>query len=130
MMTRFSLLLASFCLLGLFGCGSGFTVVPVSGKVTCRGVPIKDAAIMFSPIGKEEEKEPGKAAGGSVDDNGDFFVGTYTPKDGAIIGKHRVVISYNNPYVAHACIPANDLVLEVKAPSNVFQIELDPTFKK
>lgn len=130
MVVRSLLWLATISFLMLAGCGPGFTVAPVSGKVTCKGVPIKDASITFSPIGKEGEKEPGKAAGGSVDDNGQFFVGTYSEKDGAILGKHRVIISYNNPYQEHACVPPNDLVLEVKAGGNVFEIELDPGFKK
>ncbi len=129
MMNQLFLVFMSFSLLGLAGCGSSVTVAPVSGKVLCQGKPIKDASIVFSPIGKEGEKEPGKAAGGSVDGNGDFFLGTYTANDGAILGMHRVVISYNNPYEAHVCTPANDLVLEVKTGNNVFTIELDAKFK-
>lgn len=130
MKTLVTVVLVSLCLVGLVGCGSGSKIVPVSGKVTCRGVPIKDAAITFSPLGKEGEKETGKAAGGSIDAKGEFFVGTYSEKDGALIGKHRVIISYNNPYEPHECIPTNDLILEVTKSDNVFEIELDKTFKK
>lgn len=130
MRTRLHILLAILFAAPFSGCGGGFTVAPVSGKVTCKNVPIKSAAIIFSPLAGDGEKQPGKAAGGSVDDQGNFFVGTYTNNDGAIVGKHRVTVSFNNPYESQLCAPPKDLILEVKAGANVFTIELDPDFRK
>jgi len=130
MRTYSNALLPILCAAFVSGCNGGFTVAPVSGKVTCKNVPIKDAAIIFSPLGSEGEKQPGKAAGGSVDDQGNFFVGTYTSNDGAIVGKHRVSISFNNPYEPQVCAPPKDLILEVKGGRNVFAIELDPAYRK
>jgi hypothetical protein len=118
-------------LVALAGCGRpAYPVAPVSGKVTCRGQPIRNASITFSPLGAANDPLPGKAADGAINDQGEFVLSTFKNQDGAIIGKHRVRISFNEANPKIACQLPTDLVLEVKENGNTFAIELDPTFKK
>src|SRR5262245_46783601 len=64
------LLVAITALALLPGCGSE-TIAPVRGRVTCHGKPVVDAALIFSPIPKNEnDKESGKAAAAGTDEDG------------------------------------------------------------
>jgi len=75
----------------LLGCGSGFDVAPVTGKVTCNGKPVSVGGVSFTPIAEEgASAEPGKPASGSLKPDGTFSLSTYEAMDGAVVGKHRV----------------------------------------
>jgi hypothetical protein len=123
-MRRLSLSIALLALLAMSGCGgSGYQVATVKGKVTCKGQPVKGGSITFSP--KSDEKTPGKAAEGRLDENGEFVLSTYGKKDGAVVGKHRVVIAFDDPYTKQPCSVPPDLTVEVKGgEENHFDIEL------
>jgi hypothetical protein len=120
-MTRLPLLALILC--ASVGCGgSGPPTAAVTGKVTCRGEPIKGGAVLFSPMGDDKARESGKPAGADIGQNGEFSLN-------APIGKHRVTVTFEDPYKA-PCASPEKLVLEVKESGNTFPIELDPTWKK
>lgn len=80
------------------GCGdAGYGEVPVSGKVTLNGEPLAGAHLTFQPVAKDSS---GFAPGsfGRTDDEGNFSLRTVWPDaDGAIPGRHRVQISFEDP---------------------------------
>ncbi|BBO30822.1 hypothetical protein PLANPX_0434 [Lacipirellula parvula] len=85
---RSSLLLAilACCLLG---CGDGRpTRVPISGKITVDGQPLKFGVIVFKPA-------TGRASSGRLDADGRYVLSTYDRGDGAIAGDYTVTISGN-----------------------------------
>lgn len=80
--------------IGLIGCGdkgagagSRATVYKTKGKVTYLGNPLIDAAVSFSPQGKQP------AAVGRTNDNGEFTLTTYRAGDGAAEGEYKVMIT-------------------------------------
>lgn len=74
-------------LLLLSGCGDGRPKrFAVTGEVTYRGQPVKDAQIMFMPKG-------GRPAIGVTDAEGRFAVTSFSVGDGAVCGEHIVCIS-------------------------------------
>jgi len=76
----------------LAGCGRGEDVsgrqpvFPVSGTVKYKGRPVAGADVTF--VCNEKEK----SAFGRTDDNGNFQLTTYSANDGAVAGKHVVVV--------------------------------------
>jgi hypothetical protein len=107
-----------------WGCGTP-NIAPVRGRVTCNGKPVPDAALIFSPVPKNEnDRESGKAAAAGTDADGYFVLSTFKERDGALIGKHRVSITIDE----NAKIPCKSKVIEVeiKPGDNEVNIELDP----
>jgi hypothetical protein len=85
------LLLMVSLLLFATGCG-GYSVAPVSGRVTLAGKPLANATIIFSPI--SEEKNPGPGSQAKTDRDGKFTLKLMTAdRNGAIVGKHKVTIT-------------------------------------
>jgi hypothetical protein len=115
--------LAAAVLAAAAGCGNP-NLAPVAGRVTCDGKPVKDAAIIFSPLpANENDRESFRAANGGIN-NGRFeFVSTFKEGDGAFVGKHRVLITMEFPGSC-PCLPTKEIVLEVKPGANEFDIEL------
>jgi hypothetical protein len=71
------------------GCGSGVSVYPVEGKVLYNGKPMKGGGVIsLVPLGAQE----GKAAGGEIDDAGNYKLTTYSSGDGSMAGEFRVII--------------------------------------
>jgi hypothetical protein len=77
------LLLALF----LAGCGSSSRTSPVTGVVLLDGKPLAGASIQFVPQGK------GRDATGETDQNGQFVMSTFQPRDGMLAGEYKVVIA-------------------------------------
>jgi hypothetical protein len=105
------------------GCNSAPEVhlVPVKGKVTYRGQPVKYATVQFVPDGPSGGTGPSPT--GRTDDGGTFTL-TTQGRDGAPPGLYRVLVMslgpalpprYSNPKTAlQVTIPAEgkqDLVL-------------------
>ncbi|QDT28572.1 hypothetical protein [Gimesia panareensis] len=86
----------SFCLLFtvtalLTGCGNGdrVTVYPTKGVVLFEGKPmVGGGAISFVPLSALK----GKAAGGTIKEDGTFVMSTYEEGDGSIAGEFRVTV--------------------------------------
>lgn len=72
------------------GCGSGENRVPVAkvhGKVTYNGKPLQIGSLLFVPVGG------GPSAEANIDRDGNYWMGTYALADGAVLGKHQVMIT-------------------------------------
>lgn len=74
------------CLIGLSGCGRRPALAPVSGRVTLDGKPLEFGSVMIQPAA-------GPAARGTIQADGSFTVGTFTPGDGAIVGPATVRVA-------------------------------------
>jgi hypothetical protein len=116
-----TLLLAGLALLP--GCG-GPTMGRVEGRVTCNGVPVANAVIIFSPVpASADDREPGKAASASTDAQGKFVLTTYRAGDGALVGSHRVAVTLD-PQTPCAC-PSKVFTREVQKGNNEVSLELN-----
>jgi hypothetical protein len=95
LLNRGRVCLALFAILAatMLGCGggTGFSVAtPVSGTVTLNGQPLPKATVQFQPVG---EGNPGPPSFGETDESGDFALEFADGKTGAVVGKHRVIVS-------------------------------------
>lgn len=70
----------------LFGSGCG-RLVKVKGIVTLDGKPVQGAVVLFEQLGD------GMPATAHTDEDGVFYLGTHTAKDGAYPGDYRVTIT-------------------------------------
>jgi hypothetical protein len=85
-------MLSLFLLMILFlniGCSKKgeHTTAKVHGKVTFNGQPMKFGSLLFVPEGNFP------SAQGIIQSNGTYSMGTYDTADGAVIGKHKVMIT-------------------------------------
>jgi hypothetical protein len=62
------------------------TVVPVKGKVLLDGEPLKFGSVTLQPT-------RGQPARGDIGPDGEFTLSTYSPGDGAPIGRHTVKVT-------------------------------------
>jgi len=87
-------LCVSLCLLAAIGgCGrNNFELAPVHGNVTIDDKPLFQGKVMFAPIPKAGEENPGRPASGTIQKNGDFRLTTFNKHDGAVVGEHWVTI--------------------------------------
>lgn len=89
---RSFILLSAFVALAFSGCGGAAPakgrqpVFVVHGKVTYQGQPVSGADVIF----KSESVE--RSAFGRTDADGNFQLSTFGSNDGAVAGKHSVVI--------------------------------------
>lgn len=81
------LLIAIACLTS--GCGSSgeHPTAKVSGLVTIDGQPLKFGSVLFVPEGNLPSAEA------NIRSDGTYDLGTYTSNDGAVIAKHKVMIT-------------------------------------
>ncbi|MCC9607034.1 hypothetical protein LOC68_14870 [Blastopirellula sp. JC732] len=87
------LLALATCTPALVGCGArGAPTAPVSGTVTVGGKPQANLVVSFMP--QTGKLEAGKGSMGVTDAAGKYTLRTTDdePRDGALIGKHKVVI--------------------------------------
>ena len=86
--------LGLFLIGSLLGCGSDHSLAPVSGTVTVDGKPEGGIKLYFSPIAVENNNNAGPYSTGITDDNGGFVLEDRHGNRGAVVGKHRAVVSY------------------------------------
>jgi hypothetical protein len=121
-----ALLLSAALLVGCSG-GDGFKTAKVHGQVVCQGQPVGGVAIVFTPVvDSANTTMTGKGANGNADESGRFTLSTYKMGDGAIVGKHRVSVSTEDPNKPLPGKVPPDYIVEVKAGSNDVTIELVP----
>ena len=97
------------------GCGGRDTVstVPVKGKVTCNGQPVKGGTINFSPAGE------GRGAFGEIQSDGSFELTTYSTGDGAMPGKHSVTLTPEESENGESkATPCSDATIEIEIPAD------------
>lgn len=75
-----------FVLAILCGCGDSRTS-PVKGVVLLDGRPLANASVQFVPDGS------GRDATGTTNDQGEFVMSTFDPRDGVAPGTYKIVIS-------------------------------------
>lgn len=92
---------SAFCLVGLLaGCresiptGVVVKTVPVNGIVAFQGQPLENYLVTFYPDG---DRRP---ATGKTDSEGRFTLGTNEPGDGAVVGSHKLSVTYVGPETA------------------------------
>jgi hypothetical protein len=90
-------LLLGFAVVAALGCGRQF--VPVSGKVTMDGEPLAGVLVSFQPVAKEGTVEAGPGSQATTDAKGEFTLTASTGEKGAVVGKHRVIISRLHPEI-------------------------------
>ncbi|MCO6047457.1 hypothetical protein NG895_26435 [Aeoliella sp. ICT_H6.2] len=82
----FALLLVACCFVAVAGCGPDSNVAPVSGTVSFEGNKVAEGTVTFYPT------SGGRPATGTIQPDGTFTLSTFDPKDGAMIGDHKVAI--------------------------------------
>lgn len=72
----------------VIGCGgsAGVKTYPVKGVVTFQGQPLADGIVSFYP-------ESGRPASGVTNAQGEFFLSTFQPQDGAAAGAYKVALA-------------------------------------
>jgi hypothetical protein len=125
----------------LAGCGGGleeFPVSKVSGKVTCAGKPVPNVRIYFTPVAPGGKGEAGRQGMGNASEDGAFTVSTYGENDGAVVGKHLVMVATPHPedFPKFRCdceTSGRDPLMEVevkKGEDNNFVLEMRPKKNK
>src|SRR5262245_52830770 len=72
------------------GCGSKFTFAPVEGTVTKGGRPLRDLEVVF--LADPDAGTQGPRATGRTDEAGHYRLRTERGDDGAVAGKHLVLL--------------------------------------
>ena len=90
--TRFSLLLPGLVIMfAIAGCGGkAYRSAPVAGVVTLNGKPLAEATVIFQPAASGN---PGPPSTATTDEEGRFTLTFSDQKPGAVVGKHKVVVS-------------------------------------
>jgi hypothetical protein len=124
MATRTGLPVFLMAIMLLPGCGRP-SLARVKGRVTCNGKPVANAHLTFSPVPRSEgDLEAGKPATGFTDAEGSFVLSTYKPRDGALIGQHRVAVTLDDINPAR-CKRLTHLVRQVGPGDNDLTVELN-----
>lgn len=79
----------------VLGCSSSAApIVPVSGRVTLDGQPLRKALVQFMPVARPNSIEaPGPGSTGVTDENGNYTLTTIgAAAPGAVAGDHIVAI--------------------------------------
>lgn len=91
--------LSMFACLGLtllmscLGCGGGgHDIAEVSGTVTFDDKPLSNATVFFMPM-SQGTQDAGPSSTGKTDQKGRFTLTTADERKGAVVGKHRVMIT-------------------------------------
>ena len=72
------------------GCGDGKgRRIPVSGVVTIDGHSLSHGSVTFMPVSKGDGF---RAGGGSLNENGEFQISSFTLSDGLLVGKYDVTV--------------------------------------
>jgi len=88
-MTRWIVLRTALVLVAVLmaGCSDGRAkTAPVRGKVMFNGKAVPNGTVLFIP------QAGGPPATGEIQSDGTFTMTTYSARDGAVLGKHKVVI--------------------------------------
>jgi hypothetical protein len=95
-MARRAIVVSAALVLSLAGCGGGsYVTAPVSGQVLLDGRPLPNAMVMFVPEASAGAKDPVPSAVGTTGDDGRYslVLQSGAKKTGAVVGKHKVMIT-------------------------------------
>jgi hypothetical protein len=82
--------------LAALGCEGASGTVPAEGVVRLNGQPLSGASVHFIP------EESGRDATATTDQAGHFVMSTFEPRDGAMAGSYKIVITPSAPAQAAA----------------------------
>jgi hypothetical protein len=120
--------------------GCGPNLAQVSGKVTYNGEPVKGGTLIFSPV-SESQNSPGRPGSAEIQQDGTFVVTTERPRDGAVVGRHRITFTpppqeltqeqrtdptYIAPPPPYMDVQPREAEVEIKSGSNTIEIQLAP----
>jgi hypothetical protein len=71
-------------------CGQTWNLVPVEGTVTKNGRPLANIEVVF--LADSDAGTHGPRASGTTDESGHYRLRTDSGEDGAVMGKHRVIL--------------------------------------
>src|SRR5690349_23328191 len=92
--TRVALLLLA-CLFFLSGCSAGDTgpkCYPVRGTVTFNKQSVPEGMVIFHPLDAAATHFPNPV--GYTDQDGNFELTTFSPSDGAPVGKYAITVEF------------------------------------
>lgn len=104
-------------------CGSGikeFPTSPTTGVVKCEGNPVGNVQVIFAPIGEGGDSIAGKSGYAVAESDGTFSLTTYSNEDGAVVGKHNVIVS--SPKAEEH--PDFECECQTDSRANVMQVEV------
>jgi hypothetical protein len=90
---RCSIVFSIGCLFLLPGCGGGPKLVPVSGRVTLNEKPLANAYVTFAPMAGRGANASGPGSVGKTDADGRYTLRVDPSQPGAVVGRHRVMIT-------------------------------------
>jgi hypothetical protein len=91
---RKSVILSGLLLVGLVaGCGPRYKLIPAQGILKIDGQPAAEINVMFMPDSVGEGKGFGPTSYGMTDQSGRFVLRTTDGREGAVVGRHRVILS-------------------------------------
>jgi hypothetical protein len=138
---RFAFVVLAASVLPLASCGGGGKkTAVVRGTLTYNGKPVPNGTISFIP-------ESGPTATGEIQSDGTYALTTYRKGDGAVLGKHKVIIvamedmsgklpEARNPLpppivpVKYTSLATTDLRAEVKDQDNKIDFNLEDEKKR
>jgi hypothetical protein len=109
-------------ILGIAGCGTAqptgeiLETVDASGTLTLNGEPLEFYQVAFFPTDN-------RPAMGISDSTGKFSLGTNKPGDGAIVGPHKVAVTWVGP----PSTDPNEGIMEFTSPPPP-TVEIDPKY--
>lgn len=111
--------------LALAGCSSApeFPVAKASGQVLCDGKPVPSVRVYFAPVAQKGKKDTGRPASGNAGEDGSFVLSTFGDEDGAVIGKHNIMVDGPHPEED----PAFDCACETDPKKPLQQVEIKAT---
>ena len=98
--STFRMLLLALFASGMLGCGPGYDVVSVKGRITLDGKPLTNATILTQPIGTKENNTPGPGSFAETDSDGNYELELQVRVNekvviGAVPGPARIKITEN-----------------------------------
>ncbi len=93
--TSFGLALLAIFSIAISGCGDS-SLAPVSGTITYEGKPVPKLDVVFSPQPVGDNFSPGPYSKGLTDADGKFSLVTRHKKPGALVGAHKLALSYTD----------------------------------
>lgn len=108
----------------LAGCGkTEFAVSPVRGTVICKGRPVTEGLVQFSPVSNGSSMT-GKTGAAEIAPDGSFVVTTYSQGDGAVVGKCRITAGPLDPKQPWPCKLKQPIEFEVQPGVSKVVIEV------
>jgi hypothetical protein len=94
---------------------SSLELAPVHGKITIDSKPLFQGKVMFGPVAKGDNVNPGKPAWGNIQSDGTFRLTTYKNDDGAVVGEHWVTIMNSDEKLPKSVPEFSRLIVPKKA---------------